>query len=114
MVDFDSLGMEISENFPISFIEVMMVQTNLIEHLAGKLGSSSTPDSTKLANAWWGLTCDPHVVRDTLGCPYVWEYVKEARNTSRRNNAIANGKPGGFFLRMFSGTRPKDVWWEKG
>lgn len=114
MVDFKSLGMDLSENFPISFIEVMMVKTSLVEHLAGQLGPCSTPESTRLNNSCWGLIFEPDVVREASICPYFWEYEKWVREAWRRNNVTANGKSTDFLWNMFSGNRPGDVWWGKG
>lgn len=116
MVDYESLGLNHSGNFPISFIEVMMVKTGLVEHLAGRLGPSRTPESTKLNNACWGLNCEPDVVCEARLCPYICEYGKFVRKSCRLINDLANGKsrPGGFSRDMFKSNRPRDVWWGKG
>lgn len=124
MVDFASLGMNLMEtntyawDFPISFIEVMMVKPDLVGHLAKELHLTSALESTRLKNAWWGLNCEPDVIRETGCCPYVWEYVEEIRDVWKRHkwriHATAEEKSKEFSRNPFSGTRPRDVWWGKG
>lgn len=115
MVDYKSFGMSLSENYPISFIEVMLVKTGLAEHLAERLGTSRAPEPTNLNNACWGLNCEPDVVREAGLCPYIWEYGKLVRKSCRLINYMAaDGKSTDSFRDMFNGNRPRDVWWGKG
>lgn len=124
MVDFASLGMNLVEttvyawDTPISFIEVIVVKTDLSGHLERELRLSSAPESTKLKNAWWGLKCDPDVVREAGGCPYLWEYSQEVRNIWRRIKGedyymeIKGNRA--LFQDLSASARPRDVWWGKG
>lgn len=124
MVDFASMGMDLAEtnmyawDIPISFIEVMMVKTDLAGSLARELRLRSAPESTRLKNAWWGLNCESDVIRETGCCPYVWEYLQEIRDVWRRDkwreHATLSGENWNFYRNPFSSTRPKDVWWGKG
>lgn len=124
MVDFASLGMNLAEttvyawDIPISFIEVMMAKTDLVGYLARELCLPRAPESTKLENAWWGLKCDPDVVREAGGCPYLWEYSQQVRDTWRRikgEDAYIQAKGNrALFQNLSESTRPRDVWWGKG
>lgn len=135
MVNFASLGMNLARtnyyahDIPISFIEVIMVKTDLSGHLSRELRLSSASESTRLRQAWWGLNCEPDMICETGCCPYVWEYVEEIRGVWRRDkwmeHATASKKSkerslnplSGTALRgldPFGGRRPTDVWWGKG
>lgn len=124
MVDFASLGMNLVEttdyawDIPISFIEVMLAKTDLVGHLASELCLPRAPESTKLENAWWGLKCDPDVVREVGGCPYFWEYGNEVRTTWRRikgeNTFIPARGYRALSRNLSASIRPRDVWWGKG
>lgn len=124
MMNFASLGMNLVEihdyahDIPISFIEVIMVKTDLSGHLARELRLSSASESTRLRQAWWGLHYNPDVSREADSCPYLWEYSKDMQDFWVRGKWIEGGKSNrklrDFTWNPLSGIRPRDVWWGKG
>lgn len=127
LVDYTSFGMNPmklhlgAKNCPISFIEVMMIQARNGVAWGEENHTSSEPESGKLKNAVWGLSCDPAVVLEAGGCPYLWEYRNELRDVGRLDDLeISTHYPVGHWyhtntpMELFSSTRPSDVWWGKG
>lgn len=114
MVDSESLATDTSEKLSISCIEVMMVKTDLVGHLAGQLGPSRAPESTKLNNVCWGINCEPELIREACVCPYLWEYRKGVRKAWKRNNVTDNVELTDILWNIFNSYRPEDMWWGEG